>query len=262
MNFDLDVQKELGAVGIQFIVRSGEAQFNCPFCGDGERKGSMNLVTGLWKCYHANRCGRQGNFHQFLQGLGKEPPDKRGEQAYTAPTAAPPKFGQAVVEHFQACGITEETLRKFDIGEKNGCIAFPHYRDRKLVNIKYRGLADKSFSQEKGAKPLLYNFDRVNPESRELYLVEGEKDVMALTQAGVYNVVSVPNGATSLTWIDLDFENLERFDRIYLCLDADTAGDEGSTKIAERLGSWRCYRVRPPEPYNDWTDMLAAGVLE
>jgi twinkle protein len=80
------------------------------------------------------------------------------------------------------------------IGAETDCIAFPYYRDGELVNIKFRALAFKHFSQAKGAEKILCGLDDL-AGSETAIIVEGECDKLAFNEAGVWNVVSVPDGA-------------------------------------------------------------------
>ena len=114
--------------------------------------------------------------------------------------------------------------------------------------------------QEKEAKQTLFNRDRVPAEVLELIIVEGELDCMTLVQLGYQNVVSVPGGASNLDWIESDFDWLSRFDTLFLCLDADDAGEKGARKIAKRLGSWRCRRMRLP--FKDANECLQRGMTK
>ena len=42
--------------------------------------------------------------------------------------------------------------------------------------------------------------------------------------------------------------------RWYVALDADQTGDSAASKFPERA-----VRVRPPDPFNDWTDLWRSG---
>jgi twinkle protein len=71
--------------------------------------------------------------------------------------------------------------------------------------------------------------------------------------------VSLPNGCRSLP--DEVLPLLERFIKIYLWMDNDEPGIEGSMKIAQRLGLHRCFIVRPtchPAP-KDANEALLQG---
>lgn len=52
------------------------------------------------------------------------------------------------------------------------------------------------FPQVPGAEKILYGLDDVR-DSGEIIVVEGEMDKLALEEAGITNVVSVPDGAPS-----------------------------------------------------------------
>jgi twinkle protein len=78
-------------------------------------------------------------------------------------------------------------------GAQTNALVFPYMRDGELVNIKYRG-SDKSFWQIKGAEKIMFGLDDI-VGAREIVIVEGEMDKLALEQAGIKNVVSVPDGA-------------------------------------------------------------------
>ncbi len=71
--------------------------------------------------------------------------------------------------------------------------AFPYFRNRELVNVKYRSL-DKEFSQVPKAEKVLFGLDDCIGAS-EIIVVEGEMDKLALEEAGFRHVVSVPDGA-------------------------------------------------------------------
>ena len=65
-------------------------------------------------------------------------------------------LSQQLLGFFQSRGISAETLRRNQVQqERHGsgapAIAFPYFRDRELVNLKYRTL-DKRYWQVKGAE--------------------------------------------------------------------------------------------------------------
>lgn len=82
---------------------------------------------------------------------------------------------------------------------------------------------------------------------KEKISVSGNCDAMAIWQSGNHNVVSIPGGATDLNWIKYNFDFLEKFKKIILWLDNDTAGEEGTKKIVQKLGEYRCYIVESPD---------------
>jgi hypothetical protein len=90
-------------------------------------------------------------------------------------------------------GLAAQRVFSPAAGEVVDALVFPYMRDGELVNIKYRG-PDKTFWQVKGAEKIMFGLDDVVGQ-REMIIVEGEMDKLALEQAGIKNVVSVPDGA-------------------------------------------------------------------
>ena len=68
-------------------------------------------------------------------------------------------------------------------GVEVNALVFPYFRDGELVNVKYRG-EDKSFWQIKGAEKIMFGLDDI-AGAREIVIVEGEMDKLALEQAGI-----------------------------------------------------------------------------
>ena len=107
--------------------------------------------------------------------------------------------------------------------------------------------------------------------SSEIVIVEGEMDKLALEQAGIKNVVSVPDGAPGKVRDgdlpapeeDRKFEYLwncraalDPVSRIVIAVDSDGPGQALAEELARRLGKERCYRVTWPEGCKDANDVL------
>jgi twinkle protein len=71
----------------------------------------------------------------------------------------------------------------------------------------------------------------VSELDRVIVVTEGEFDAMAVHQATNLPAVSLPNGANSLPQATLSF--FERFERIYLWLDADSVGQSAAEKFSQ-----------------------------
>ena len=74
----------------------------------------------------------------------------------------------------------------------------------------------------------------IDRNTREVVICEGELDALSLWDFG-WPANSVPSGAGGMTWIENDFDHLERFDTIHLCFDQDEAGQKHIEAVAERL---------------------------
>jgi twinkle protein len=174
-----------------------------------------------------------------------------------------------VLRWLAARGIGEKVARRNRVGSARAyvpalkreadCIAFPFFRSGELVNIKFRALDEKAFTQVKGAEKILYGLDDI-ADSKTAIIVEGECDKMALEEAGLSNVASVPDGAPAKVKAgdpdpdDAKFsylvncgEYLDRLDRIILAVDDDNPGHALAEELARRLGKERCWRVRWPD---------------
>jgi twinkle protein len=162
-------------------------------------------------------------------------------------------------------GISEVTARRNRIGAERhyvpslkaevDCIAFPYFRRGDLVNIKYPALASKDFTQVGGAEPILYGLDDI-ADCKTVIIDEGEPDKLACEEAGLRNVVSVPNGAqtggkgeaaddvAAFAYLANCADYLDGAERIILGVDNDEKGRVLETELARRLGRERCWRVR------------------
>ena len=90
-----------------------------------------------------------------------------------------------------------------------------------------------------GSKPLL-GWAEAGRDARRVCLVEGAMDLLALRQW------RIPGLAIAGTGLHPDkLEQLKRFERVYLALDSDQAGQDGADRIALKLGG-RAVRVRLP----------------
>lgn len=141
------------------------------------------------------------------------------------------------IDYITVRGITEETVKCFQLMTYKGYIAFPYYRFETVVGVKLR----KPIKNPKpkmisitGSKPYLYNAQNIPEGASELIICEGEFDCMILHQCGFPNSVSVGAGATSLSAIIEQAKGFfDRFNYLIVISDNDDAGrkmDEYFTK--------------------------------
>ncbi len=234
------------------------AVMNCPFCNpvDTEKKFAINLITGAYKCAHENRCGVSGSWFDFQRMHNDEPMPldstdslkqfKKKEYKLPKSRSFKTPIGPAMA-FLKDRGFTEETIKKYKIAqtEDGKEIAIPYYKNGTLTNIKYRTIDGKGFKQEKDAEPTLWNRDSITSDTDHLIITEGEFDALALCQYGI-EAVSIPGGSSNMEWIETEWEWLNRFKNIYLCFDMDNAGESGVSSAVQRLGNWRCKRIKLP----------------
>ena len=114
-----------------------------------------------------------------------------------------------------------------------------------MINVKYRD-GRKNFKLYKGAEKIFYNINSV-VGYESCVIVEGEMDALALHEAGIKNVISVPNGATlnsnNLDYLDNCIDYFEDKTKIILAVDADEPGQALKQEFIRRLGAEVCYLV-------------------
>lgn len=237
--------------------RSGSKRALCPNCSADRRKSkdpclSVNFDKGLANCHHCQAVSFR--------------PDEDFKPAYTPPPQDWQNYTQlsdSLVKWCKQRGIPQRTLIDFRITEEKqwlpqtnreeNCIVFNYFEGDTLVNKKCRD-GRKNFTQSKDGKKLLYNINSAIG-AKELYIVEGEFDVLAMSANGIDNVVSLCNGANDHDeqWVNSQ-RYLDDVERFIIAVDNDPKGIEVREKIAHRLGKWRC-------SYIEWTDKDANGSL-
>lgn len=174
-----------------------------------------------------------------------------------------------VMAYLKSRLLDDLTLEDFQIAEQDDeVVVFPYKRDGQHLNTKYLHIdrgpdGKKKCWQESGTEPTLFGWqalERRYPFTRIVALTEGEIDACTLHQYGI-PALSIPNGGgggKKQDWVENDYDYLNRFDTIYLCLDNDDAGREAEKEIIRRLGSERCKTVTLP--LKDANECLMQGM--
>jgi twinkle protein len=171
-------------------------------------------------------------------------------------------ISQTTLIHF---GITQEEVYFPQIQKKQNSIVFNYFEGETVVNKKYRGVIKqgneikKAFTQHTGGKPIFYNINSIIGQE-EVYIVEGEFDVLAMYEVGIKNVISLPNGANDNDdfWINSE-RYLRDVKKFIIATDNDDKGILVREKIAQRLGRYRCVYLSFDR--KDANDDLKAGEL-
>ncbi len=190
------------------------------------------------------------------------------------------QISQAVEKWAADRGISRSTLDRLGVGsgttrmpksQSSEVIAFPYRKAGKVVNVKYRSIADKDFRQQEGGEVRLWNLDEVlRARSGRIFIFEGEMDALAAVEAGIpaEEVVSVPNGAPVQS--SSDPEQLDRYryvdealkegmatcSRFVLATDNDPPGQALRQDLSRLIGPARCYFVEWPEDVKDANEFL------
>ena len=232
-------------------LEEGKTQGICPLCSSDRKEknkktscASYDWERGLGTCHN---CDTSFQLHTY-----KRKGDS--ERIYIRPE--PIKItqpGTRVEEWFKTRGISANTLNDLKVTEgpeympqtnkSENVIKFNYFMGENLINVKYRD-GRKNFKLYKGAEKVFYNINSV-VGYEYCIIVEGEMDVLALHEAGIHNVISVPNGATlnnnNLDYLDNCIDYLEDKEKIILAVDSDAAGQALQKELIRRLGAETCY---------------------
>lgn len=259
----------------------GEWQTQCPFCGDTNKYGHL-YVNREFGAFYCHRCGAKGSFHEFQEKLGDKPEpihravaDKRAVWASLVRICQDALMEEEDARRYlrQERDLAAETIGKYRLGwvpkdvmglmlaegwkisdlqhaglvtEKN----YPLFWERILIPYFVRDQVVAIRAKQPGGNVLqakdtsiaLFGVDNIRGH-KEVYICEGEFDAMYLDQMG-FPAVGIP-GATNFqehwgTWF-------EGASKVFVCLDADEAGQRGASRIESIIGK-RARIVELPVP--------------
>lgn len=281
-----EIRKFLDTKKLTYREDSNDFQLDCFMCSDKKQRLGISYKTGSWQCMKGT-CGKSGKKLKSLSYAWNHKSDIKSEKDNEEEKKATIKkdlhrthhkrifktktydSARYVIEHR---GLSKEVIRHFKLGckskfkKKDGGsynagehLAIPYIVDGDCVNVKYRALdpeADLKWQREKGGVSALFNQDVINDLDYDwIAITESEIDAMSLWHLGIKNVVGLTVGAKGFKqdWYD----KLKRYKRIYLVLDNDEVGREGSESLARRLGLGKCFNVTLPDDVKDPNDYIA-----
>ena len=238
----------------QYSLKPGSTQGICPLCSHTRQPKNQKLQCasydwerGLGTCHN---CDTSFQLHTY-QRKG----NATREYVKPIPVEVFEPVKDKAVEWFKTRGISQQTLDDLSVttgeefmpqtGGKENTIQFNYIMGDELINIKYRD-GRKNFKLYKGAEKIFYNINSIVGYDW-CVITEGEMDALALHEAGIKNVISVPNGATlnsnNLDYLDNCIDYFEDKNKIILAVDADEAGQALRYELIRRLGAEVCYLV-------------------
>lgn len=229
----------------------GEEGKSLSVCIDGPKAGVWSdFATGvggdlldLWQ--QVRRLTFVDTIKQAQEYLGVEPMPQFKQRKYVKPErpAGMTRPKDNLYHWWSECGISQQTVDNLRVAQRGDEMVFPYISPGgELELIKYRGISQKKFSSSKDSAPCLFGWHCVTDDVRDIVICEGEKDCLTFWQQGI-PALSVPRGAGAgekQAWIEYEFDRLERFAEIYICMDNDDAGREAVGEILDRLGRHRC----------------------
>jgi len=238
----------------QYNLEVGKTQGVCPLCSTDRKPenksakcASYDWERGLGTCHN---CNTSFQLHTYQRKGASEKVYVR--PSHEVKTTVP---DTKVVNWFADRGISKQTLQDLWVtegpefmpqtGKEENTIQFNYFMGDQLINVKYRD-GRKNFKLYKGAEKIFYNINSIIGYDT-CVIVEGEMDVLAMHEAGIKNVISVPNGATlnsnNLEYLDNCIDYLEDKAKIILAVDADEPGQALKQEFIRRLGAEVCYLV-------------------
>jgi twinkle protein len=253
-------------------LHCGDQKLICPKCSAQRRNKTEPCLSltitddgAVWKCHNCEWSGgaRTGKRSEY------QPQSKREPVRIMHKPAALPAHA---IAYFADRGISEEALDYAGVGwsDQRQSVVFPFRKpgDAAIVNAKFRKLPKDGFSQIKDGEKLYWLVDKLDvAKSRDLFIVEGEIDALSLIEAGIPNVLSVPDGAPKtvgdgnqhakkFSFLPACMEWTEPFDRIIIATDMDEPGHALAEELARRYGKEQCWRVEWPADTKDANDYL------
>ena len=234
----------------QYDLPEGKREGTCPLCSSSRKTenkkkkcASYDWERGLGTCHN---CNQSFQLHTY-QRKGEK------DKVYILPEVKYIPVSTKVQDWFYSRGISQKTLDALKVSEgleympqtsrKENAIHFNYYVGGELINIKYRD-GRKNFKLYKGAEKVFYNIDNTIGHN-DCIIVEGEMDALSLYEAGIPNVISVPNGATlnsnNLDYLDNCIDYFADKQKVIIAVDQDEPGQALQQELIRRLGAEICY---------------------
>lgn len=262
---------------IKNTARYGQHKYKCPWCSP-ERKNKHATTLSVnrdderivYSCHHCEVSGIivMRETHRRYEKL--EPREERKIERRKRE-----EFDNLDDRHLAWLsdrGISASTAQKYElIGETMDGVAvvgFPYYdKDGNVVSVKKRFTNEKKFLTWQPAESF-FGLKHLK-KGDDVYIVEGEMDVLALAEIGI-RAVSVPNGAPmkvtegkidpsedrkfKYLWGAKDY--IDAAKRILIATDQDGPGEALAEEIARRVGKGKSWRIKFPEGIKDANDCL------
>lgn len=225
----------------------GEASVPCPFHSDTKPSMSVNLDTGMWKCFTCDIGGSVYDFYMESHGVDFTTAKSAIDKSDFFPTIPEDKvdewherlLAETKVLNWLARsrGITEVTIKRFKLGWDGERITIP-IRDiaGRVANVrKYKPNADS------GSKVVSYGagygsarlFPYVNLGKKSIAIFEGEMDTLLANELGLPAVTSTGGAGT---W-KKSWNKWFAGKNVYIIYDIDEQGRKGARKVANELSN-------------------------
>lgn len=164
--------------------------------------------------------------------------------------------------------ISEEACKKYGVrtfvrDHKIARHIYPYFNKAgEKVAEKVRECSTKEFFWRGDSTDIQLFGAQCQPTTgRFVVVTEGEVDCLSLWQTlgGRYTVVSLPNGCKNFKALKTNYEYLDQFENIILCLDGDKPGREAVERAVQYLPQKKLKIMRLPEDCKDPNEFLKRG---
>ena len=258
-----------------------DCRIACPSCSETRKKKhektlSVTINPDGTKLYFCHHCGESGSLFRPKNNYLKESKVTRIQPRATVDESAIKNF-------FNSRGILWSQdidlpvisgKRYFNGFGELDAVGFVYGDQSQPSAIKWRAIHQKAFTQE-GAARHFYGIEFIPDDAKELIIVEGECDALALASAGIA-AVSCPNGAPQMvsgksfspeddnkfSYIWEARELIDRCDKIILATENDKAGHALAEEIARRIGRAKCWAINYPAGCKDANEVIQQHGVE
>lgn len=241
-----DIYELARVLNVETHEKGDELWFKyCPYChggGDDKDTFSINLESGVFHCFRSG-CMKSGHFVEMARDFGFHLENDNVPKRYKRLPQKQIVVRDPAVEFMKSRGISEETTRKYQITTRNDrddIIVFPFYDENNvLVFVKYRnanhvkGQGPKEWC-EKDAMPILFGMNHCEGFER-LIITEGAMDSLSISDCGISNAVSVPNGCNGFTFLDNVWDWIVKFQEVVVFGDCEKGKITLLDTLAKRL---------------------------
>jgi twinkle protein len=222
--------------------KRNEERYVCPECSKSRNKTKE-------KCFAWESLANRGYCHHCQSTFFEFKPYVKKKEYFIPEWKNETQLTNDALKFFTSRMISQKTLNYMKVYSgieympqfEKDCpvICFPYFRDNKLVNVKYRAKG-KAFKQIKNAELIFWNFDVIK-RYKEIFICEGEIDLLTFIENGLLNTISVPAGAGKNTeYLDNSIDLFKSIERIYIATDIDSKGIELRDELIRRFGAERC----------------------
>ena len=272
-------------------LNGDELSVPCPYHDDKDPSFSINLTSGLYKCFKPTcKLHSGGGVSRFLSVIEDIPiseaadrikqstpqKEERSDSVKPKPVKSFPytqehieqrmlaleNDGQLRADLIARTRWTEDTIKRFEIGYDRATRRFwiPIKEGNQIVNVRrYAPDSDPKVMNVSGFGEARI-FPMANMQEREIFIMEGEKDCILANQHG-FNAITVTGGAGTFksNWKQLFVDK-----DVVICYDIDEAGKDGAKRVAENITtvarSVKIATLPIIEPPNaDYTDWICQG---